>query len=161
MPSQVNLGQNNATTMGAILLRAKSTDPADNPAGLRTVMGFPIPNWQRQIVWTDEQRIRFIESVWKGIPLGTYTFNQTTFMSPLDGLLVDGQQRLYAIDRYIRNCFPVFGYTWSETTILDKRLFSNIAFNCYVTDSQDEEYLKGYYNLMNFSGTAHKESERA
>lgn len=31
----------------------------------------------------------------------------------------------------------------------------------YVLDSDDVEFLKQHYNRLNFSGTAHKESERA
>jgi hypothetical protein len=34
-------------------------------------------------------------------------------------------------------------------------------FHCYLTDSTDEDYLRSYYNLMNFGGIAHKPGEEA
>ena len=56
----------------------------------------------------------------------------------------------------------MFGYRWSEVTLVDQRFFETGAhFHCYITESEDEAYLKSYYNMMNFGGTAHRESERA
>jgi hypothetical protein len=34
-------------------------------------------------------------------------------------------------------------------------------FSAYLTQSEDEAYLRGYYNMMNFGGTAHTEDQRA
>lgn len=69
--------------------------------GRRTVMGFVLPSWQRGLVWTEAQKIAFIESAWRGVPIGTYTYNEAPIGSPLDYLLIDGQQRMNAIQEYI------------------------------------------------------------
>jgi hypothetical protein len=162
MPDPYNLGSHFNFSVGHAILRWEKNDPEDNPTGKRTVMGFPLPDWQRPLVWTEAQQIKFLESAWLGLPLGTYTYNQLWEPRHLDGLLIDGQQRLYSIERYLCDAFPVFGYKWSDVTEVDKRRFGiSVNFPAYVTKSADENYLRDYYNLMNYSGTAHTEDQRA
>ncbi|WP_338811202.1 DUF262 domain-containing protein (plasmid) [Agrobacterium leguminum] len=85
--------------------------------------GFGLPEWQRGLVWTKRQKISFIESAWRGVPLGTYSFNRAPLGSPLDDLLIDGQQRMNAIECYLRDEFAVFGWRWSEVTEVDQRVW--------------------------------------
>lgn len=165
MPSRIDLGRSFASTMAHPMNRWKEAaqKPEEfNPHGLRTVMGFNLPRWQRGLVWTDKQKIAFIESAWKGIPLGTYSYNEVDIGSPLDNLLIDGQQRMSSLQDYLNDRFPVFGWHWSQVTDVDRRSFSmTVVFGSYVTASTDEEYLKGYYDLLNFGGTAHTDDQRA
>ena len=165
MPETVNLGRAYASPMATAMgqLRAWRESPEkENPHGRRTVMGYCLPTWQRGLVWSEQQKIAFIESAWLGLNLGTYTYNVAELGSKFDMLLIDGQQRLYAIECYLNNEFPVFGYHWSETTAVDRRVWEvSINFSSYVTETEDEAYLRNYYNLTNFGGVAHKESERA
>jgi uncharacterized protein with ParB-like and HNH nuclease domain len=122
---------------------------------------FKIPNFQRPLVWTQQQKIKLIESLWIGVPIGTYTVSESDNPA-LDRLLIDGQQRINAIKEYVNNEFKVYGLFYSEvTTEHTDRKFYNCQFPCYVTQSDDIDYLKNYYNIMNFGGTPHKESERA
>lgn len=131
--------------------------------GRRMVMGYALPPWQRGIVWTEEQQIRLLESAWRGLNIGTYTINRSPkYEGRFDNLLIDGQQRLYSLQRYFKDQFPVFGYRWSEVTEVDRRGFlMSRHFSSYITKTDNENYLREYYNMMNFGGTAHKESERA
>jgi uncharacterized protein with ParB-like and HNH nuclease domain len=145
IPPKVNLGQHYNYTVGHF------TNPKFN------YFNFKLPDFQRPLVWTQGQKIRLIESLLVGIPIGTYTVNESDNPA-LDRLLIDGQQRVNAIKEYVNNEFKVYGLFYSEVT---DRKFHNCQFPCYVTQSDDIEYLKNYYNLMNFSGTAHKEEERA
>lgn len=164
MPDRINLGAHCSTTMAHAMLRRRDfiEDHYGDRRPGRTAMGFYLPSWQRDLVWTERQMISFIESAWRGISLGTYTYNQAALGSPYDNLLIDGQQRMTAIERYLDDQFPVFGWRWSEVTVVDRRMWEmSIAFASYITTTEDEDYLRGYYNLMNFGGTPHKESERA
>lgn len=165
MPKRFYLGTNH---MGAMITpmgqwEAWKQSPEDeNPTGRRTIMGYVIPDWQRDLVWTEAQMISFMESAWKGIPIGTYSYNRGEFGTKYDNLLIDGQQRMYALQCYLEDKFPVLGYRWSEVTPLDQRMFkTGVHFGCYVTETNDEEFLRNYYNLMNFGGTAHNEGEQA
>lgn len=161
--NKVDLGQNRLFTLGHAMNQYdtwRKHPETENPSGLRTVMGFALPTWQRGLVWTEAQSISFIESVWRGLPLGTYSYNRASYKSPNDNLLIDGQQRLYAVERYISDHFPVFGLLWSELDKIDHRYFDMTPFGAFVTTTEDEAYLRSYYDLMNFSGTAHRDDER-
>ena len=162
MPERVRLGEHLQTTLLAPL-HHHWTDTTPNPCGYRRVMGYFLPSWQRGLVWTREQQIRLVESCWLGLNIGTYTFNRSrVYGGPLDNLLLDGQQRLWALECYLKDEFPVFGYRWSEVTEGDSRSFKmSRHFSAYLTQSEDEAYLRGYYNMMNFGGTAHTEDQRA
>lgn len=145
IPPRIKLGQHCNFTVGEIINRE---------------FDFKIPDFQRPLVWTREQKIKLIESLWVGIPIGTYTVNESN-NPDFDRLLIDGQQRINAIKEYVNDVFPAYGLFYSECDRIEKRRFNNCQFPCYITQSDDIEYLKNYYNLMNFGGTAHKESERA
>lgn len=161
MPEKLRLGQSASFTMG-YAIHVRDHEKFDL-AGRRSVMGFPLPPWQRPFVWTETQCVKFIESAWLGLNLGTYSFNQPDSLNKkLDGLLIDGQQRMRAIERYLDDEFPVFGYRWSEVTEVDRRRFDmSVAFHAYITSSEDEDWLRSYYDLMNFGGTPHTEGQRA
>lgn len=160
MPNPRDLGRYFQSCIGEAILNYEEFDISES-RGLRSVMGFLLPEWQRGIVWTEDQNVRLIESIWLGIPIGSYTFNRA-YGTKYDNLLIDGQQRMNAIQKYLDGKLSVFGYTWDEVSVLDKRRFRNRShFHCYITETTDEEYLKNYYNLMNFSGTPHNQSERA
>lgn len=165
MPSRVDLGRHVMSTMAHCVGRRREwleNKAAANPHGLRTAMGFCLPSWQRGLVWTLDQKVSFIESAWKGIPLGTYTYNFAPIGHPLDHVLIDGQQRMNAIECYLNDEFEVFGRLWSEVTPVDERVWSmTTIFASYITETTDEIYLRGYYDLTNFGGTPHKETERA
>lgn len=163
MPDRVDLGRSFTSTLAHCMGQYTEWKAGKVDAqGRRTVMGFVLPSWQRGLVWTNDQKVAFIESAWRGIPLGTYTYNQAAMGSPLDYLLIDGQQRMSAIQSYIEDEFQVFGHFWSDLPKRDERRWGmTTVFASYVTETDDEAYLRGYYNLMNFGGTAHLESERA
>lgn len=163
MPPRIDLGRQYSSTMAACMGQYRDwRDGKVDTHGRRTVMGYVLPDWQRGLVWTKVQKVSFIESAWLGISIGTYTYNQAGIGSKSDHLLIDGQQRMSAIQDYLEDEFEVFGCKWSEVSERDERRWGmTTIFASYVTSTEDEDYLRGYYNLMNFGGTAHKESEQA
>lgn len=165
MPERFRAGQHRNTVMIGPMMERQNylTREVPNPHGYRVVMGFFLPPWQRGLVWSQAQQIAFIESAWRGIGLGTYTINRTrTYPHPLDNLLIDGQQRMHAIECYVDDQFPVFGWHWSEVTEIDRRAWEmSTAFASYETDSEDETFLRSYYDMMNFGGVAHTPDQRA
>lgn len=142
--------------------------------GLRTVMGFLVPPFQRQLVWTEAQKIAFLDSARRCIPLGSYTVNKT-FGNPIahrmdgareyyygDGFLLDGQQRLNSLEEFFDDKLRVHGMVWSELSKDDQRQFlGSVNFNVVETEFGTEAAMRRYYDLMNFGGTAHREHERA
>jgi uncharacterized protein with ParB-like and HNH nuclease domain len=155
IPPRINLGENWNSQLSALFYNNIEYGHLPN-----TILGYKIPYFQRPLVWTQEQKIKLIESLWVGIPIGTFTINESSKNEELNNILIDGQQRINAISEYINDKFPVYGKLYSEAKDSHRR-FNTCTFPRYVTNSDDIEYLKNYYNLMNFGGTAHKEGERA
>ena len=158
MPKPLNLGQHMASCLVQPIFQRENRKAT---IGLRQVMGYKLPVWQRDFVWSNDQCVKLIESLWLGINIGTYTFNRSRNNEDYDDLLIDGQQRMTAIQKYLDGDFPVFGYYWQDLDKVEQRKLTFSHFHCYITESDDENYLRSYYDLVNFSGTAHKEDERA
>ena len=135
-----------------------------NPLDRPMLCGIVVPDFQRAKVWTMEQNRALIESVWRGIPIGTYSVNFSvgkTLPPELTNILIDGQQRINALSLYWRGVFAFDGYFWPDLSDLDQRMFVRNNFPQQRTDSRDMNEVLEYYNAMNFGGTDHTEEDRA
>lgn len=147
------------------------------PWANRFVMGLPLAPWQREFKWSDDQARRFIHSAWTGVHLGTYLvtdlelrregedFRGIEFL-PLSNCVIDGQQRLMALEMYLtdRLAVPDTEGTltlWSEVDARDRRRFHGTIFSRSVIRERDETKLRELYDVMNFDGVRHEEHERA
>jgi hypothetical protein len=133
---------------------------------LRRVMGFPLPLWQRDPEWNDEQMARFITSAYSGVHLGVYVYNQSINKPALNGLLIDGQQRMMSIEKYLAGKLAVQGEdgvarTWTELEDVEQRHFLRMSFAFATVEYDDEQKLVDLYNLMAFSGSPHRPDQRA
>ena len=161
IPPRIKLGQKWNIQLSSVLHNYRDYGHTPN-----TIMGYKIPDFQRPLVWTLEQKIKLIESLYLGYDIGTFTINENADIPEIDNILIDGMQRLFAIQEYITDKFEVFGSLYSELDFKypDKRYrarFSSSSIGQYVLDSDDIQFLKQHYNRLNFSGTAHKEEDRA
>lgn len=169
IPPRVFYGSGANTMIGNMASQAITRESFSHPGHekLRRVLGYPVPTWQRELVWTDEQCERFIQSVYAGVYLGLFVYNDAlSTAKQLDGLLIDGQQRLHALERYLNGDLAVTGpdgkkYRFTELTDEEKAHLYRIPFGFQVVNIDNEDKLKALYNLLNFGGTPHKASERA
>lgn len=147
-----------ATTMAFIMPREHKLRMAPISADERLLGWFVLPPFQRPPVWTMEQKVRFIESAWMGLPIGAFVYNQTPDMkSRFDCWLLDGQQRITAIIEYINDEFDVFGHKFSELTEADHRRWDmSVSFPALRTTLQDEEKLRDVYDRLAYGGTPHE-----
>jgi hypothetical protein len=127
----------------------------------RRLGSFVLPPFQRPAVWSLGQKIRFIESIWNGLPLGAYVVNRvlTPFSSPVDNWLLDGQQRITAIMDYVGDAFPIMGYRWSELTKQDQMQFGMTPMSCLETQLTDIDQLRDIYDRLAYGGTPHEPKE--
>lgn len=115
------------------------------------------PEYQRNYIYADGHRdVAVIESVLKGYPLGLLYFNKVE-----GGRLevLDGQQRITSLGRYIRNKFAVringmehnFGGLDAEKQrrILDTKL---LVYVCEGEGDNAEEEIKEWFKTINIAG---------
>lgn len=132
----------------------------------RMVGRFPLPAWQRQLVWSVDQKRSFIESVFQGYDIGSVMINSyedigNGITRPMSDILIDGQQRVSALLSFMNNEFDYAGYFWKDLNRREKRRFLEREMGKRITECYEEDLLKLTYNRLNFSGVRHEQSEMA
>lgn len=83
----------------------------------------PRPEFQRRLVWTSDDKIRFIDTILRGYPFPEiYVANGTVDVDTGEGsqLLVDGQQRVTTIVSYFQGDPATYGASISAYSALEK-----------------------------------------
>lgn len=153
------------------------TAAREYPWADRFVLGLPLVPWQRPFKWSAQQCERFVASAWSGVHLGSYIVTPLEFerkgldfqgveYTRLSNAVIDGQQRLTALEMYFtdRIALPDIDgklALWSDVDTVDQRRFARTIFGRGELQTLVEEKLRSYYDLLNFGGTTHLESERA
>ena len=123
--------------------------------GERALGPFVLPTFQRGAVWTRDQQVRLIESIWSGLPIGAYVYNTTDLGNPCDGWLLDGQQRITAIFSYVVGDFPVFGWRFPDLPLTERRRFGMTPIAALQTNIADGATCREIYNRLAHGGTPH------
>ncbi|MFC4236477.1 DUF262 domain-containing protein [Thalassospira xianhensis] len=155
MPRPWFSGKKNARLIGNYII---AHEPArEVRAGERMLGKFIIPDFQRPQVWTEEQQIKLIESLYAGIPIGVFVVNiDTKEPYDFDSLLLDGQQRWTSIINYTNSEFPVHGYLFEELSAGEKRNFMQISVSEIETSLTSYDACLEVYNRLAYGGTAHE-----
>lgn len=120
------------------------------------------PDFQRGHVWSDKQRLNFVEFVLKGGIVNPIYFNQTNwYKSDGEMVIVDGKQRLTSLLMFLNDEFPVFkdldpegvGYLASEFDIV----FQNVVL--VINNLPTRKDVLQWYLEMNRGNIAHTEDE--
>ena len=88
------------------------------------------PDYQRDYVWSEDDKVKLIESIFDGIEIGRIVlheeFNPKKSPDTWCFEVIDGKQRLGAILDYIKDKFSVRAEFYSKLSIIDQRQFSNV-----------------------------------
>lgn len=117
------------------------------------------PEFQRAHVWTENQQIRYIEFILRGGKSSTDIYwNCTSWNDGYDTpvVLVDGKQRVRAVERFINNEIQVFGYYYHE---FEDILPLQARFRMHINDLQTYEEVLQWYLDLNSGGVVHTEYE--
>ena len=123
--------------------------------GERQCGPYVLPPFQRPPVWTRAQQIKLIESLWDGLPIGSYCYNEAEYEHPCDGWLLDGQQRITAIVAYVGGAFPVHGWLFPDLPIAERRGFGWMPFGVLKTRINDVSACREVYERLAYGGTPH------
>jgi hypothetical protein len=128
-----------------------------NKTALPKLLAFVLPPFQRGEVWTALQKSKFIESLWLGLPVSVYAYNQSPSLGETDQWLIDGQQRWTAIRDFVDNKIRVFGgLQYRDMSEVEDRHFRCIGFPCILLKSDDKGHLEEMYNRLAYGGTPHE-----
>ncbi len=121
------------------------------------------PEFQRGHVWTEQQQVAFIEFFLKGGSTGRVIYlNYPSWHHAVkagcynDFVIVDGKQRLRALERFVKNEFMVFGSYYKEFT--DKIRMRNMM-KLNINDLKSKREVLQWYLDFNSGGTVHSEAE--
>ena len=122
--------------------------------------------YQRDLVWTLEQKQLLIDSIYQGIEIGKFLFRynawermkqeekETGVSHSWD--CVDGKQRFFAILDFLQNKFPdSYGNYWSDLSADAHRRFlnyPNLSYGELPESATDEDVIDNFLTL-NFTGT--------
>lgn len=171
MPKELVHGRSFLGVIHEVMLQKENWLSGNSPytgKSDRYVMGFPLPPFQRPIKWSEEQCVKLIDSIWRRASIGSFMINIVDDINdhPFDGWLIDGQQRLYAIERYLNNEFPTKDINgrevyWKDLPLISQRRFKNTSFPSIRIRVTTKADLVEVYNTLNFGGVPHTESDRA
>lgn len=155
MPKPLFHGSAFSTTVDFVISKRDTDRQIDSDE--RWLGRFVLPNFQRPQVWTAEQKVKLIESIWLGLPIASFVYNQPdyTFDHPTDQWLIDGQQRITAIQEYVADEFEVFGSVYSDIDDRDRRRFQMSGFPCIQLNTTDRSFLEDVYYRLAYGGTPH------
>lgn len=117
------------------------------------------PDFQRDHVWTEAQQIKFIEFVLRGGKSSTDIYwNCSSWGDGYDTpvVLVDGKQRLRAVERFIDNEIKIFGHYFRE---FEDRMPLHARFHMHVNDLKTRKEVLNWYLDLNSGGVVHTEAE--
>ena len=130
--------------------------------GERALRGFYLPPFQRPEVWTPFQKARFVESLFLGTYAGVYVVTEWDWRAkgdrkPQSGWLIDGQQRLTALDDFVEGRIAVFdGVRFADLDPRQNRRFLTTPFPCItIPGNVPLESLRTLYDRLNYGGTPH------
>lgn len=114
------------------------------------------PNFQRDYVWTEEQKIKYVEFILKnGLGAKEIYFNHPGWMHSFEGefVLVDGKQRLEAVRNFLNNDIKIFNkYYYGD---FSDRLPIHASFSVNIASLKTRKEVLQWYIDMNSGGTVH------
>lgn len=116
------------------------------------------PDFQREHVWTKNQRIAYMEYLLQGGEVAkTLIFSCKKWRegNPEEYVLVDGKQRLESIRAFIRNELPVFGKFYGDIQLVGL----GPMINWRVVEVNSREDALRLYLSLNCGGTPHSKKE--
>jgi hypothetical protein len=113
------------------------------------------PEYQRGLVWNDQQKISLIDSIFNNVDIGKFTFIKKEY-SPERIFyyeILDGKQRLSTICDFYEDRFSWRGKKFSELCAEDSRHFSSFPVVQGEVGEITEQQVYKLFVKMNTSGT--------
>lgn len=116
-----------------------------------------IPEYQRDYVWTKEQRENLIRSLFFWISVPPLILNRNP--EETDRTIVDWWQRYRTLCLFFDNELEVDWIKFEDLSQTDRRRFLNKVLPYIETSFKNIQEEKEFYKLLNTSGTAHTQED--
>ena len=171
LPEKIVSGSTSSLMISDIMRPRDTFDNEMFVEGQPTVGGYFVPPFQRPLVWTESQKRSLIESVFLGLSIGAVMVTETREMEngkylPSADWVIDGQQRMNALEEYMYGDLQVFlgtpaEHRYNDLSPAQKRFFKQTPMGFITIKEANVDALRELYNRLNFSGTNHTEDQKA
>lgn len=117
-------------------------------------------DYQRGNVWTEQQKVDLIDSIFKNIDIGKFVFIRRPWgndphkpKTPLLWEVLDGKQRTTALLDFFLNRFKYKGKYFSELHPFDRNRIRHFSISFAETDPLTQEQKYRYFLKLNTTGT--------
>jgi uncharacterized protein with ParB-like and HNH nuclease domain len=110
------------------------------------------PDYQRDLVWTSEQKVSLINSIFNHIDIGKFTFIKHDYSRDLFLEILDGKQRLTTICEFYEDRFTYRGKKFSELSVRDQNHFTGFPIVYGETENLTQKQIYGLFLRMNTAG---------
>lgn len=112
------------------------------------------PDYQRELVWNESQKVSLIDSIFRNIDIGKFTIIRRKFREELKHYyeVLDGKQRIQAIIDFYECRFKYRGMTFNELHWRDQIHFEHYNISWAETEPLTNEQKYRYFLKLNVSG---------
>lgn len=117
------------------------------------------PPYQRGLVWSQEQKVKLIDSIFWGMSLPAIYLRELEIMTAGPYLeVIDGKQRISALMDWFGDRLECRGKRWSTMTVVERRRWANEPIPVIIVHGMTEAEAVELYNRINFCGVPHEQS---
>jgi hypothetical protein len=111
------------------------------------------PDYQRDLVWTIEQKRELIRSMFNYVDIGKFTFIKHDYSRELFYEILDGKQRLTTLCEFYEDRFTYEGLKFSEMCFRDRHHLTDYPIVWGETEALTQKQIYGLFLQLNTTGT--------
>ena len=110
------------------------------------------PDYQREYVWSEEDKVALIDSIFNNIDIGKFVFVHKDYGEDFLYEILDGKQRMRAILDYFENRFPYKGKYFNDLCNEDRNWFENKIISVAEIPDTNKNVILKYFVMLNSAG---------
>lgn len=110
------------------------------------------PDYQRDFVWSEEDKVALIDSIFSNIDIGKFVFIHNEYTDDFLYEILDGKQRLRAILDFYENRFAYNGKYYNDLSAYDKCWFENTRISVAEISKANKPDILKYFVMLNTTG---------
>lgn len=113
------------------------------------------PDYQRELIWSEEQKVALIDSIFKNIDIGKFAIIRRKFDQERNNYyeILDGKQRIQALMDFYECRIKYKGLTYNDLHWRDRIHFREYNISWAETEPLTNEQKYRYFLKLNTSGT--------